>query len=246
VVQDRQQPSIVFVRGIALCASLFAVACAPKAAPQKAPPTGPFAISEYFAPSGAMGDGATQGNLVIETSSGCKDRPAGARGYCYRFQYVANNPYTTPITKSTGVCNWAGLFFQHPDNNWGELSGLPVPAGKLSKLTFQVAVGAGTELMTFQMGGIGVPPLPDGAPPPPPPTACPPAETPVPPNYDTLIGTTMQNVGTEWQKIEIPLAMRDPSLPLPATTDLIGAMSWAVPMTPGLPKTIFLDDLFFE
>jgi hypothetical protein len=245
-VQHRHQPSIVFVRGIALGATLLAAACAPKAAPQKPPPTGPFAVSEYFAPSGAMGDGATAGNLVIQTSSGCKDRPAGARGYCYSFQYVAMNPYTTPITKSSGDCRWAGLFFQYPDNNWGEQPGLPVPAGKLTKLTFQIAVGAGSELMTFQMGGIGLPPLPDGGAPPPPSTACPPVETPVPPNYDVLVGTTMQNVGTEWQKIEIPLAMRDPSAPVPATTNLIGAMSWGVPAPPGLPKTIFLDDIFFE
>jgi len=193
-----------------------------------------------------MGDGATPGNLVIGTSSGCKDRPAGARGYCYSFQYLGNAPYTTPVTKSTGVCNWAGLFFQYPDNNWGTSPGLPVPTGKLTKVTFQVAVASGSEGMTFQMGGIGAPPLPDGGPPPPPSNACPPAETPVPPNYDTLSSVAMQTVGTEWQKIEIPLVGRDPSAPLPTTTNLIGALSWAVPAIPSLPKTIFLDDIFFE
>jgi hypothetical protein len=245
-VRDRFRPSVVFVRGIAAGTSLLALACAPKAAEKKAPPEGPFALSDYYAPSGAMGDGATPGNLVIGTQATCKDRPSGARGYCYSFQYVASNPYTTPISKSTGVCNWAGLFFQYPDNNWGTEPGLPIPTGKLTKVTFQVAVGAGTELMTFQMGGVGLPPLPDGGPPPPPGTACPPAETPVPPNYDTLSAITMQNVGTEWQKMELPLTMRDPSATPAATTNLIGALSWGIPATPGLPKTIFLDDIFFE
>jgi hypothetical protein len=246
VVRDRIRLSIVFARAIALGAPLLALACAPKAAQPKPPPEGPFAISDYYAPSGAMGDGATPGNLNQGTTATCKERPAGARGNCYNFQYVASNPYTTQITKSTGVCNWAGLFFQYPDNNWGTSPGLPVPAGKLTKVSFQVAVGAGSELMTFQLGGIGSPPLPDGGAPPPPANACPPAETPPPPNYDALIGVVMQMVGTEWQKIEIPLATRDPSVPLPDKTNLIGALSWALAATPGLPKTIFLDDLVYE
>jgi hypothetical protein len=246
VVRDRIRLSIVFVRGIAVGAPLFAVACAPKAAQQKPPPDGPFAVSDYYAPSGAMGDGATPGNLVIGTSADCKARPDGARGYCYSFQYVGSAPYTTPISKSTGVCNWAGLFFQYPDNNWGTSPGLLVQSGKLSKVSFQVAVGAGTETMTFQIGGIGSPPLPDGGPAPPPPGACPPADTPVPPNYDLVNNVTMQIVGTDWQKFEIPLQGRDPSAPLPASTTLIGAFSWALSATPGLPKTVYLDDIVYE
>jgi hypothetical protein len=246
VVRDRIRPSVVFVRSFALGAPLFALACAPKAAPPKAAPEEPFAISDYYAPSGAMGDGATPGNLIIETGVGCKDRPANARGSCYRFQYVANSSYTTPINKSTGVCNWAGLAFQYPDNNWGTSPGLLVPVSKLTKLTFKVAVAAGTELVNFQMGGIGAPPLADGGPAPPPPGACPPAETPAPPNYDILMGASTQQVGTDWLTIEIPIAGRDPSVPLPAKTNLIGALSWGIPMTPALPKTIYMDDLFFE
>jgi hypothetical protein len=245
-VRDRDRPSISFVCGALSFATLFASGCAPKAAQPKPPPDGPFAVSDYFAPSGAMGDGATPGNLVIGTSSGCKERPAGARGYCYSFQYVGNAPYTTPVSKSTGVCNWAGLFFQYPDNNWGTSPGLPVPSGKLSKVSFQVAVGAGMETMTFQIGGIGAPPQPDGAPAPPPPSACPPAETPVPPNYDLVSNVTMQLVGTEWQKIEIPILGRDSSASLPSSTELIGAFSWALSSTPGLPKTVYLDDIFYE
>jgi hypothetical protein len=246
VVRDRIRSSIVFVRIMTLSAPLWAVACAPKAAQEKPPPEKDFAVSDYYAPSGAMGDGATMGNFRVGSSNECKERPAGARGNCFNFHYDASNPYTTPITKSTGVCNWAGLFFQYPANNWGTAPGLLVQSGKLTKVTFQVAVGAGMELMTFQMGGVGSPPLPDGGPPPPPSGACPPAETPPPPNYDVLIGMTMQQVGTEWQKIEIPLATRDPSVPVPAATNLIGALAWSLAATPGLPKTIFLDDLYVE
>src|SRR5262249_32935479 len=71
-VRDRFRPSILFVRGMGLGAPLFALACAPKAAAQKPDPTGPFAVSDYYAPSGAMGDGATKGNLDIPTpNTGC-------------------------------------------------------------------------------------------------------------------------------------------------------------------------------
>jgi hypothetical protein len=233
------------VAGLGLAVPVFSTGCAPKAG-GLTPPTGAFSVSDYFAPSGAMGDGATPGNLVISANSGCKARPANARGACYTFQYAGSAPYTTPITKSTGVCNWAGLFWQYPDNNWGASEGLPVPTGVVKKVTFQVAVAANTELMTFQIGGIGAPPLPDGGPAPPPPGACPPAETPTPPNYDLLVNASMQQVGTEWQKIEIPILARDPSQPLGTTTNVIGAFSWSLAASPGLPKTIYVDDLVYE
>jgi hypothetical protein len=193
-----------------------------------------------------MGDGATTGNLVINSDSGCKTRPAGARGHCYSFQYVASAPYTTPVTHSNGVCNWAGLFFQYPGNNWGTDEGLPVPTGKLTKLTVQVAVASGSDLFTFQAGGIGVPPSPDGAPAAPPSTACPPAEIPPPIHYDDISSTVMLMVGTDWQKIEIPIMSRQPGVPVPATTHLIGAFSWGISASPGLPKTVYVDDIAYE
>ena len=222
------------------------MACAPKAGQEKPPPDGPFAVSDYYAPSGAMGDGATNGNLIAHTDTPCKARPPGARGSCYSFEYVASAPYTTPVNHTTGVCNWAGVFFQHPANNWGAEQGEPVPSGQLTKLTFQVAVAAGSELLSFQAGGIGVPPLPDGAPAPPPATACPPAETPPPIYYDDISSTVMLPVGTDWQKIEIPIMARQPGAPVPATTNLIGAFSWGISASGGLPKTVYIDDLFYE
>ncbi len=236
------------LKAVAIVGALLASSgCAPKAGQPKPPPDGPFAVSDYYAPSGAMGDGATPGNLVINQGTDCKMRPDGARGNCFSFQYVNNAPYTTPVTKSTGVCNWAGLFWQYPTNNWGTDVGLPIPVSKLKKVSFQVAVGAGSELMTFQLGGIGTPPLPDGAPAPPSTSACPPPDGPSPPNFDVLLGSLMQMVGTEWQKLEIPIAARDPAAPLPLTSSLIGAFAWSVAgNTSPLPKTVYIDDLVYE
>jgi hypothetical protein len=197
-----------------------------------------------------MGDGATSGNLVTTIGTGCKEpRPQGARGDCFVFQYMTNNPYTTPVSMSTGTCNWAGVFFQSPANNWGTDPGLPIPLNKLTQMTAQVAVASvasGPELMTFQLGGVGQLPLADGGTPPQPANACPPAETPVPPNYDIILNTVMMSVGTDWTKVTIPILPRSASIPLTDTINLIGAFAWSLPSTPGLPKTIYLDDLFFE
>jgi hypothetical protein len=209
------------------------------------PVGGPFVVSDYFAPTGAMGDGATPGNLVVKVQTGCKSRPPGARGNCYSFQYVASNPYTTPITRSTGVCSWAGLVFQYPDDNWGASPGLPIPTGKFSKVSAWVAVASGTEMVNFLAGGVGSPPDSEGGPGPSP-TACPPAETPRLPNYDVLGGSAMQEIGTSWTRVEVPILPRDPFAPLPATVNLIGAFSWGMAAAPGLPKTIYLDDLVYE
>jgi hypothetical protein len=242
-------PSIALVGGLAVAVSLVGFGCSPKGVEPPPPPKGPFPLAasdtNYYAPSGAMGDGATMGNLVA-SSSGCKERPPGARGDCFVFQYLSSNPYTTLITKSTGVCNWAGVFFQNPANNWGADPGLPVPLSKLTQMTAQVAVASGTELMTFQLGGIGQLPLADGGTPPQPANACPPAEVPVPPNYDVILNTVMLSVGTDWTKVTIPILARSATIPLSDTINLIGAFAWSLPSTPGLPKTIYVDDLFFE
>jgi hypothetical protein len=209
------------------------------------PVGGPFVVSDYFAPTGAMGDAATPGNLVISVQAGCKSRPAGARGNCYSFQYVASNPYTTPITKSRGVCSWAGVVFQYPDNNWGTSEGLPIASGKLSKVSAWVALASGNEEITFGAGGMGSPPDAEaGAGPSA--SMCPPSETPRLPNYDVLSSSSTQEIGTDWTRIEIPILSRDPSAPVPATTNLIGAFLWAMSSTPGLPKTVYLDDLVYE
>jgi hypothetical protein len=194
-----------------------------------------------------MGDGATVGNFVIHLpDSDCKARPAGARGSCYTIDYLASAQYTTPVNKTMGVCNWGGLFWQYPANNWGQQEGLPVPTGKLTKLSAMVAVAAGTESFTFQLGGIGLPPNADGTPAPPPAGACPPAETPTPPHFDEISATLTEVIGTDWQKVEIPITARAPAPSVPAMTRLIGAFSWSVSANSGLPKTIYVDDLVFE
>jgi hypothetical protein len=80
----------------------------------KGPLSEPFAVSQFFSPSGHMGDGSVAGPLTLDIDENCKDRPPGARGDCYRFTYV-------PSTQL-----WAGVYWQYPANNWGTERGWPV------------------------------------------------------------------------------------------------------------------------
>lgn len=228
-------------RAFAIVALFAFGACAPEAGKPKAPPTGPFVVSDYFAPSGAMGDGATPGNVSIDAAS-CPARASGARGTCYSFQYLDTKPYETATSRQTGVCNWAGLFLQYPAGNWGTAPGLPIVAAKLSRATFSVAVAEGSELVTFQIGGIGTRPGDQ-----PPRDACPPDTTPGPYFDQVQSATAPQMVGTEWQRVEIPIAARYTTGDGVAIETLIGALAWSVSgTTTALPKTIYVDDVVYE
>src|SRR3954469_23688108 len=49
----------------------------------------PLTVSDYFFPSGFMGDGETSSTAVVVNSSPCKlPRPAGAVGDCYRVTFM--------------------------------------------------------------------------------------------------------------------------------------------------------------
>ena len=102
------------------------------------PPSGlPFAVDDYFYPSGYMGDG--QNMLVTDEELCGAQRPADAMGTCHRFTW-------TPGTEG-----WAGVYWQHPDMNWGSQSGLALPAGATA-VTFTAWGSAGGEIVSFMTG----------------------------------------------------------------------------------------------
>src|SRR4051812_9792574 len=57
----------------------------------------PLTLSDVFAPSGYMGDGATPGGIVVDTTACLTPRPAGAVGDCYK------------VTYTPGAQGWAGV-----------------------------------------------------------------------------------------------------------------------------------------
>jgi hypothetical protein len=99
------------------------------------PLTSTFAVSDYFTPSGFMGDGKYFGNLVGSTNQNCKQRPPGARGNCYRFTYYPNQVDTDA---------WAGVFWVFPANSWGSTYGHAIDMTKFTRVSFYAAIDAPT------------------------------------------------------------------------------------------------------
>lgn len=220
---------------VARWAALFAlcVGCAPEAGRAKGPPEGPFAVSDYFAASGAMGDGATPPRLAInENNAACKKpRPPGARGNCFSFVYDPR--LMTSVTPPVEPVFWAGLYWQYPANNWGDERGLPVPAG-ISKVTFQAAVAGASEMAEFAAGGVGYPASSDPTLP----------DRPYEDSFRAPGGGPLRvGLNEQWTKLEIALDA--------APSELIGAFTFSLSYPDGdlpttTPKTLYIDDLFYE
>ncbi len=125
----------------------LAVACGPEDGRSQIKNAGPakdtFAVSDYFAPSGAMGDGATPGHIVTVQNGDCKERPEGARGDCYVFTYTPGSEL------------WGGVYFQYPADNWGTAPGKLVEP-VFSKVHFYAAINREEQEATFIVGGIGM------------------------------------------------------------------------------------------
>lgn len=93
----------------------------------------------HFAPSGWMGD---YGDLKvnIKSTEDCIDGRS-----CTRWDYTA---------KRTQGAGWAGVFYQHPPNNWGEKPGGYDLTG-YTKLTFWARGAKGGEVLKeVKVGGI--------------------------------------------------------------------------------------------
>jgi hypothetical protein len=100
----------------------------------------PLTVSDFFAPSGYMGDGATPGAVTVDTTACKMPRPTGAVGDCYA------------VTYTPGSLAWAGVYWQYPANNWGAAPGKQIEAGA-TKVSFFAAGKTGGEVVQFLSGG---------------------------------------------------------------------------------------------
>lgn len=103
------------------------------------PIRGDFAVSDYFAASGFMGDGATRGRLTMKRDEDCRPRASDAQGSCFHFTYNAGDE------------GWAGVFFQYPANSWGASEGRSV-LDNYSRVRFE----ASAEFQIVPPSGSGV------------------------------------------------------------------------------------------
>ncbi len=97
----------------------------------------PFAVDDYFAASGYMGDGESPGG--ISDSTACPERAGDALGVCHHLVW-------TP--KSNG---WAGIYWQYPAGNWGTSPGYQIEPGA-TQVSFWAWGDAGGETLSFFAG----------------------------------------------------------------------------------------------
>jgi hypothetical protein len=107
-----------------------------------APTVLPFAVDDWYGPSGYMGDGENVG-AIMDAQACLPSRPSTWIGNCHRYTW-------TP----SGTA-WAGVYWQYPDGNWGDQPGLTIPAGA-TQIAFQAWGATGTEKVDFMVGMMAV------------------------------------------------------------------------------------------
>ncbi len=97
----------------------------------------PMKLDSKFIPSGWMGDGKEKKKYLS-------------------FKRI---PVTIKEKKQVGIniiykngSNWAGIYWQYPENNWGDSPGLSLLGAK--RIVFYAKGESGNELLEFKSGGI--------------------------------------------------------------------------------------------
>src|ERR1035438_9093943 len=140
--RQRQWIALALLTGL----TTGALAAKKKAAAADAAPKNVFYVYSdkgarvnHFIPSGWMGD---YGDVKIDDSN--TTDPADGKT-CIKITYTA---------KATQGANWAGVFWQHPANNWGDKPG-GFDLSSMKRLTFWARGNEGGEkIAEFKMGGI--------------------------------------------------------------------------------------------
>ncbi|MEZ4297316.1 MAG: hypothetical protein R3B70_20295 [Polyangiaceae bacterium] len=102
-----------------------------------APAPIPFAVDQYFAASGYMGDGESAGAVV--DSAECPARAGEQKGLCHQIGW------------KPGAAGWAGVFWQYPEGNWGAAEGKEIEPGA-TRISFWAWGEKGNEEVSFFAG----------------------------------------------------------------------------------------------
>jgi hypothetical protein len=100
-----------------------------------------FAVSDFFSPSGYMGDGEFFGKLQGTPNEGCKPNASQHRGNCYAFTYLPND---LGCSSFPCVDPWAGVFWVFPSNSWGSTIGHAIDVSKFKQVSFWAAIDGPT------------------------------------------------------------------------------------------------------
>ena len=164
----------------------------------------PFDVLRHFVPSGWMGDGAVEDGRYIRFSSlaGECDRPGDDDDVCIRIDY-------TP-----GPVGWAGIHWQYPEHNWGEVPGTKLE--NASRIVFWAKGIAGDEIVRFKAGGISSPGKPYND------------------SFELSLGTRRLATGWKEYQVDLPSGL-DPS-------NVVAAFSWIAESGPNPEGVSFLLD----
>jgi hypothetical protein len=219
VARRRKNSPLRWAQG-AVALALIGACVPPSGVPDDEPLTVPFAVSDYFSPTGYLGDGATVG-VVNMVAAACTTRAPNAVGDCYKVTY-------TPPLAST----YAGVYWQYPGNNWGGYPGHTVEQGATQATVWAMGTQGG-EQVSFKAGGIADPP--DGT------------EPYV--DSVSASGPTV-SLTKEWQQFSVSLTGADYYPEGATTySSVLGGFAWIVipPMPNGAPSTepivFYLDNI---
>lgn len=164
-----------------------------------------IAMSDYYYPSGWMGDTDSIAFYPVSTNV-----PSHNGNWNIEIKYSP---------KPTDTNGWSGIYWQYPDNNWGNMPG-GYDLSKYSRLTFWARGKEGGERAEFKVGGLSRGSYPD---------SLQPAATTQP--------ITLSN---EWTKYSIDLTGKD-------LHRIGGGFVW-VSSRASNPEgcTIYLNDIQFE
>ena len=155
------------------------------------------AANNHYVPSGWMGNSKS-----VKMDEGCTTNPHGGKT-CLRFEY-------------TGPDDWAGVVWQDPANDWGDLTGGWNLTGA-RKLVFWARGEHGGETVTFKYGILGAEKkYPDSA-------------------WDELDDAKLT---TDWKEYSLDLSGKD-------LTRIKTGFAWTF-NGQGHPVIFYLDDIRFE
>ncbi|MBI4675793.1 MAG: hypothetical protein HY741_29490 [Chloroflexi bacterium] len=120
-----------------------------------------------------------------------------------------------------GALGWAGVYWQHPENNWGDKK-QGVDLRGMDKLTFWAKGVVGGEKIRFFVGGIGT------------------KKDPYPDSLRPQVSSGFLQLKPEWRQYTINLRGQDLS-------HVIGGFGWATDKCANPSgATFYLDDILFE
>ncbi len=166
-----------------------------------------FDVLARFTASGWMGD-AEQGQTYLQLEEASKENPHSGPS-CVKVVYAKPGPL-----------RWAGVYWQHPADNWGDSPGMDFQAEGYARLTLWARGRSGGEVVEFKAGGI---------------------RTPGKTYHDSFSASTGKvTLSDQWQRFAIDLRGADLS-------SVIGGFCWVASASSnpnGL--TFYIDDVFYE